>query len=123
MTNVKNEIAKALHAKIEEFAPGAAPAAEELAAMLEYPPDASMGDIALPCFKLSRTLRRAPAQISDTLADGFNAVGVASAESVKGYLNFRLDDKELAASVINDVLAKGEKYGAPDIGKGKTVVL
>ena len=36
MTNVKNEIAKALHAKIEEFAPGAAPAAEELAAMLEY---------------------------------------------------------------------------------------
>ena len=123
MTNVKNEIAKALHAKIEEFAPGAAPAAEELAAMLEYPPDASMGDIALPCFKLSRTLRRAPAQISDALADGFNAVGVASAESVKGYLNFRLDDKELAASVINDVLAKGEKYGAPDIGKGKTVVL
>ena len=123
MTNVKNEIAKALHAKIEEFAPGAAPTAEELAAMLEYPPDASMGDIALPCFKLSRTLRRAPAQISDALADGFNAVGVASAESVKGYLNFRLDDKELAASVINDVLAKGEKYGAPDIGKGKTVVL
>ena len=123
MTNVKNEIAKALHAKIEEFAPGAAPAAEELAAMLEYPPDASMGDIALPCFKLSRTLRRAPAQISDALADGFNAVGFAPAESVKGYLNFRLDDKELAASVINDVLAKGEKYGAPDIGKGKTVVL
>ena len=123
MTNVKNEIAEALHAKIEAMAPGAAPTAAELAGMLEYPPDASMGDIALPCFKLSRTLRRAPAQISDALAEGFAAHGVGAVESVKGYLNFRLDDSALAESVIGEVLAKGEKYGSADIGKGKTVVL
>lgn len=123
MTNVKNEIAQALREKIEAMAPGAAPSTEELSAMLEYPPDASMGDIALPCFKLSRSLRRAPAQISDALAEGFFAPAVASVESCKGYLNFKLDDAELARSVIGEVLSRGDRYGAPNIGVGKTVVL
>ena len=31
--------------------------ADAVFAMLEYPPDKSMGDIALPCFRLSKTLR------------------------------------------------------------------
>ncbi len=123
MTNVKNEIAQALREKIEAMAPGAAPSAEELSAMLEYPPDASMGDIALPCFKLSRSLRRAPAQISDALAEGFSTPAVASVASCKGYLNFKLDDAELARSVIGEVLSRGDRYGAPNIGEGKTVVL
>lgn len=122
MTNVKNEIAQALREKIEAIAPGAAPSAEELSAMLEYPPDASMGDIALPCFKLSRTMRRAPAQISDALADGFKTPTVASVESCKGYLNFKLDDAALAASVIGEVLSRGDRYGSSNIGEGKTVV-
>lgn len=123
MTNVKNEIAQALREKIEAMAPGAAPSVEELSAMLEYPPDASMGDIALPCFKLSRSLRRAPAQISDALAEGFSTPAVASVASCKGYLNFKLDDAELARSVIGEVLSRGDRYGAPNIGEGKTVVL
>jgi arginyl-tRNA synthetase len=29
--------------------------ASELADMLEYPPDTTMGDLALPCFKLSKS--------------------------------------------------------------------
>ena len=33
---------------------------DEILGMLEYPPDRTMGDIALPCFKLSRTLRKSP---------------------------------------------------------------
>ena len=32
--------------------------------MLEYPPDTAMGDIAFPCFKLSRSLRLAPPVIA-----------------------------------------------------------
>ncbi len=123
MTNVKNEIAQALRERIEIMTPGVAPGVEELSAMLEYPPDASMGDIALPCFKLSRTMRRAPAQISDALAENFNIPSVASVESCKGYLNFKLDDAELARSVIGEVLARGDRYGSSTIGEGKTVVL
>jgi arginyl-tRNA synthetase len=43
-------------------------AKEEIYTMLEYPPDKNMGDLALPCFRLSKTLRRSPVQIAETLA-------------------------------------------------------
>ncbi len=123
MTKIKHEIAVAVCKKIEDIMPGATFDVDALAAMLECPPDQSMGDLALPCFKLSRTLRRAPAQISDALAEGFSTPAVASVASVKGYLNFRFDDSYLAETVVGEVLSKGERYGAPDIGRGKTVVL
>ena len=41
--------------------PSLAPAsAAEICDMLEYPADRKLGDVALPCFKLSKTLRKAP---------------------------------------------------------------
>ena len=33
--------------------------------MLEVPPNAEMGDLALPCFKLSKVLRKSPVQIAE----------------------------------------------------------
>ena len=45
--------------------------ADEIFDMLEYPPDKAMGDLALPCFRLSRGLRRAPAMIASELASAF----------------------------------------------------
>ena len=91
--------------------------------MLEYPPDAKMGDLALPCFKLSKILRNAPVKIAAELAEGFSVPCVDRAEAVNGYLNIFLSPEYLAGTVLSEVLAKGERYGAPDLGKGKTVVL
>ena len=91
--------------------------------MLEYPPDAKMGDLALPCFKLSKILRNAPVKIAAQLADGFSVPCVDRAEAVNGYLNIFLSPEYLAGEVLPEVLSKGESYGAPDLGKGKTVVL
>lgn len=59
MLTIKKRLSEKL-ASVMEAQFGNAPAAEELCTMLEYPPDNTMGDIALPCFKLSRTLRKAP---------------------------------------------------------------
>ena len=98
--------------------------AEAVEAMLEYPPDEKMGDLALPCFKLSKTLRMAPVKIAASIAEGFSVPAVAKAEAVNGYFNLYLDGKYLADKVIGEVNAKGEKYGAPaEMGEGKTVVL
>ena len=91
--------------------------------MLEYPPDETMGDLALPCFKLSRTLRRSPVEIASRLAEAFSCEDFAEASAVNGYLNLRLDAKRLCTRVIGEIFAKGEGYGSPDIGKGRTVVL
>ena len=98
-------------------------APEDIAAMLEYPPDSTMGDLALPCFKLSKTLRRSPVQIAQMIADGISDLAIKKAEAVNGYLNINISDEYLSNVLTNDVLNKGEKYGSADFGKGKTVVL
>lgn len=97
--------------------------ADTVEAMLEYPPDEKMGDLALPCFKLSKVLRMAPVKIAASIAEGFSVDAVAKAEAVNGYFNIYLDGKYLANKVIGEVRAKGERYGAPELGEGKTVVL
>ena len=92
--------------------------------MLEYPPDEKMGDIALPCFKLSRTLRTAPVKIAEAIAAELSSPAIKRVEAVNGYLNIYLDGEYLAKKVISEVAKKGDKYGAPtDMGEGKTVVL
>jgi len=45
---------------------------EDIYEMLEYPPNPDMGDVALPCFKLSRIFRKSPAKIAEELADSIN---------------------------------------------------
>ena len=95
----------------------------DICAMLEYPPDEKMGDLALPCFKLSKVLRMAPVKIAATIAEGFSVDCVARAEAVNGYFNIYLDGAYLAKKVVGEVNDKGDKYGAPALGEGKTVVL
>ncbi len=124
MQTIKKLIAEKLAAGIVALGAPEAPAADELAAMLEYPPDEAMGDLALPCFKLSRTLRRAPVQIAAALADSLGGTAcVEKAEAVNGYLNITVSKEYLVNTVLSGILAAGEKYGSSEEGKGKTVVL
>ena len=95
----------------------------DIAAMLEYPPDKTMGDIALPCFRLSRSLRRSPVQIAETLAAAIKCDEFSSISAVNGYLNFKIDGTAFSRRVIGDVFAEADKYGSPMNGEGKTVVL
>ena len=97
--------------------------AEEVFAMLEYPPDKTMGDIALPCFRLSRSLRRSPMQIAETLANSIKCEEFSSITAVNGYLNFKIDGTAFSRRVAGEVLTLGDKYGSPMNGEGKTVVL
>jgi arginyl-tRNA synthetase len=96
---------------------------EEIYSLLEYPADTSMGDIALPCFKLSKVLRRSPVQIAATLAEEFGDNEIINAVAVNGYLNFKIDSTALANNTLNEVFTKGERYGSPECGEGKTIVL
>ena len=86
--------------------------------LLEYPPDPAMGDIALPCFKLSRILRRSPVQIANALAPCIGGDCVERAEAVNGYLNIYLSGAYLLSRLVPRILEEKENYGAPDIGQG-----
>ena len=96
---------------------------EEIFGMLEYPPDKNMGDLALPCFRLSKALRRSPIEIAKTLSDNVKCEEFSEITALNGYLNFKIDGTNFAKRVIDEVEARGEKYGAPAMGEGKTVVL
>ena len=123
MLEIKKEIAQNIAQIIKNINSQAELGEQDILAMLEYPPDEKMGDIALPCFKLSRTLRMAPPKIAETVAESFSVQSVKKAEAVNGYFNIYLDGEYLAKKVVGESREKGEKYGAPDIGGGKTVVL
>ena len=96
---------------------------DEIFTMLEYPPDTSMGDIALPCFRLSRTLRRSPVQIAEILAENVKCDEFSSVGALNGYLNFKVSHTAFATRVVADVERLGDKYGSPMNGNGKMVVL
>ena len=97
--------------------------AEEIFGMLEYPPDKTMGDIALPCFRLSKSLRRSPVQIAEMLAASIKCEEFSSITAVNGYLNFKIDGTAFSRRVATEVLSLGDKYGSLMNGDGKTVVL
>ena len=93
MLQFKHALSQALASAIDAAAPGMAPTTSELSLMLEYPPDKSMGDLAFPCFRLSKVLRKAPPMIAAMLKEALHEVPyLERTEVVGGYLNFFLDN-------------------------------
>ena len=97
--------------------------ADEIISLMEYPPDTSMGDIAIPCFKLAKSLRKAPAMIAAAIAESLEMAEIDKAEAVNGYLNIHLCPRGLAAHVLNEIAIAKDNYGSPMCGNGRTVVL
>ena len=96
----------------------------ELAFFIETPPSLSMGDYALPCFKLSKILRASPVKIAEDLKAGFITDEVIpECSAVNGYLNFKINRKNFVTSTLSDILTGGENYGRSDMGKGKTICI
>lgn len=95
---------------------------DSLRALLSTPPEEDMGDYALPCFTLAKTLRKNPAQIAtdvaaqlkDMLSDRIDVVEAAGA-----YVNFKLNRTAFIQHTLNDIDVKGNSYGSNGQGKGK----
>lgn len=123
MQTIKKRIAERILEGVKGLAPATALTAEEIAGMLEYPPDPEMGDLAFPCFKLSRELRRSPVQIAAALQESLCDDCIGEAMTAGGYLNIRISNAYLGQVVVPEILEKGERYGAQTFGCGKRVVL
>ncbi|MBQ6846561.1 MAG: arginine--tRNA ligase, partial [Oscillospiraceae bacterium] len=122
MKTLKKELALKLSSSIlDKFSVDIS--ADEVISLMEYPPDSSMGDIAIPCFKLAKALRKAPPMIASSLADGLESPIIEKSEAVGGYLNLYLSASALCDHVLSEISNEKEKYGSPNNGEGKTVVL
>ncbi len=96
----------------------------EIYELISLPPDNSMGDFALPCFKFAKVMRKSPIMIAEELSKTF-PVGevIVKVTAVNGYLNFTVNRSERAKKVLSEVLSKGENYGSSNVGEGKTVCI
>lgn len=114
--NIKEDIARsaALAAGLE---------AAELMQMLEVPPDPKMGDLALPCFRLAKTLRKSPQIIAQDLAQKIGTpAGIARTELLGGYINFYFDRAAYSGKTLASVFA-ADQWGSSDVGRGRCVVI
>ncbi len=123
MQKLKKKTAVLIEAAVAEVFGEGLLSSDEIYEMLEYPPDKTMGDIALPCFRLSKSLRKAPPMIASAIAEHIECEEFSSVVALGGYLNFKISKSAFAKRVVSDIETLGEKYGSPMDGVGKTVVL
>ena len=118
MVNFKEEIAKLIEAQVEGLSH------EEVLAMVEVPQDSKMGDYAFPCFKLAKTLRKAPPLIAKGIAEAIAENPLfEKVEQVNAYVNMFISKEEMIKDTISEVLEKGDDFGKTDLGQGKKVIV
>ena len=120
--DIKNTIAAGIAQAASAAYAQSALTADGVAAMLEYPPDPAMGDLALPCFKLARDLRAAPPAIAAAVAGRLGENAAFTYEVAGAYINFRITPAALRDGVLTEILERGEDYGRLAVGAGKTAV-
>lgn len=84
------------------------PKAADLAASLSAPPQFTLGQAAIPCHPLAKTMRTAPPKIAQTLADKINSKKhrfIAKVDAVNGYLNFHCAFSEYAGEILPEIRA------------------
>ena len=98
---------------------------EELKTYIEIPPNSDLGDYAFPCFKLAKSLRKAPPVIASEIKEAIKLDdgSIEKIEIVGGYLNIYINKASLAETVLKEVAQQQEKYGSSNIGMGKNVVI
>ena len=97
---------------------------DEIYAMLALPPNTEMGDFALPCFRLAKTMRKPPVKIAEEICAAYPKDAlVCEVTAVNGYVNFKIDRDFWAKETLGTILSAREKYGSSDEGQGKTVCI
>ncbi len=108
----------------EKIAKAAELQQEEIVSYIEVPPNQEMGDYAFPCFKLAKTLKKAPPVIAGDLKEKIVLdENIERIEIAGGYLNFYINKLILTKNVLDEIDLKKENYGANESGKGKNIIV
>ena len=98
---------------------------EEIKEYIEVPPDKKMGDYAFPCFRLAKSLKKAPPVIAEEIKENINIDSnlISKFEVQGGYLNFFVNNKALVKSVLGEINNLKENYGSSYIGQNKNIIV
>lgn len=119
MIDYKKKIAELIAA---DEALGMTPA--EITEWIEIPADNAMGDYAFPCFRLAKTLHKAPPLIAQDVAARIEGSGLfEKVNPVNAYVNMFLDKSAFGDLLVKDVLSQGSDFGRSDVGQHRKVIV
>ena len=92
------------------------------------PPQKGFGDLSCNvAFLLSKHLKKPPSKIATQLAEllrpRMQGSYILSVEPAGGHLNFKANYAQLSPAALSHVLANPEKYGYPNFGQDKHIVI
>jgi len=99
---------------------------DELYKSIETPPDSRLGDMAFPCFRLARSMKKAPTDIAQEIYVKLMEVKpswIGKAIATGPYINVFLDKTAYVAGVLAAIQSAGESYGTSDIGHGQKIIV
>ena len=91
--------------------------------VLEIPKHTSFGDVAFPCFILSKTLKQPPQKIAEDLASTLKSQYFQDVKAVGPYVNFFLNNEYFSGEILKTVVDQKHNYGALKIGNGENITI
>ncbi len=104
-----HEFGDLLHQALVKLQHADALSLDDVRMTIEEPKDASLGDLAFPCFRLARVFRKAPQAIAENLVGVISDLMVDHSlferiQAVGPYINVNINKSNLAASLIPTIL-------------------
>ena len=116
VNNMKNKIVDLIAAHVDGLTK------EDIAALIEIPPKPELGDFAFPCFRLAKTMRKAPQMIAADIKEAIGDVDFLEEIQVQGaYINFFINKQIFVKSMLNDAFA--DNFGSSTVGNGQTICI
>lgn len=117
MKQFEASVAKVLHAHLSESL-----GYEEILETMEQPKHHDQGDLAFPCFKLAKAMKKNPALIAKELEELIQSTAF-DVKAIGPYLNFYMNQKVLAETILGQIFAEKEQYGSSSQGEGRPVII
>ena len=97
---------------------------KEIENFIEVPKTLANGDYSFPCFKLAKTLKKAPPVIASEIKSNLELDDsiIEKVDVIGGYLNFYINKKLRTEEVLKAII-KNEDYGSSNIGSGKNIIV
>ncbi|MGN0436295.1 MAG: arginine--tRNA ligase [Wujia sp.] len=113
---MKNKIVELIEANVKGLS------SEEIAGLIEIPPKPELGDYAFPCFRLAKSMHKAPQMIAEEIKNAIGDVTFLDDIVVQGaYLNFFINKETFVKSMVEASMK--EDFGGSTIGEGQTICI
>ncbi|SDN11735.1 arginyl-tRNA synthetase [Fictibacillus solisalsi] len=96
---------------------------QEIETLVEIPRHPSQGDIAFPCFALSKIRKQAPQTIAAKLASDLRSSLFEKIEAQGPYVNGFFNREELSKQALVNILNEGNSYGSATVGNGESITI